>query len=238
MRSASAKSWETNWICWGRCCCHVSCYKCGISWETRECGSLRDEIRSSESTSEGICSWITNSWIASLSLITRRWIASVSLITTSWIASFSQITRRWIASVSLITTSRWIASFSLISWNLSINRGTLCLSLSSSVLGTWSKISSSNTIKHLLNCINCVFHIWKSICIHSLCCILDELTWAVTPGCKILRNAEACCVYSSIGPLLNGVNQVSKSIIRSLLKLFVNKQVVYLFIERRLFESC
>lgn len=190
MRSASAKSWETNWICWGRCCCHVSCLNCRISWETRECGSLRGEIRSSESTSEGICSWIT--------------------------------------------TSSIIAS---ISWTLSINRGTLCLSLSSSVLGTWSKISSSNTIKHLLNCINCVFHIWKSICIHSLCCILDELTWAVTPGCKILGNTEASCVYSSIGPLLNGVNQVSKSIIRSLLKLFVNKQVVYLFIERRLFES-
>lgn len=222
MRSASAKSWETNWICWGRCCCHVSCYKCGISWETRECGSLRDEIRSSETTSEGICNWITTNWIASL-----------SLITTSWIGSFSLITPK----VSLITTS-WNASFSLISWTLSINRGTLCLSLSSSVLGTWSKISSSNTIKHLLNCINCVFHIWKSICIHSLGCILDELTWAVTPGCKILRNAEASCVYSSIGPLLNGVNQVSKSIIRSLLKLFVNKQVVYLFIERRLFESC
>jgi len=204
MRSASAKSWETNWICWGRCCCHVSCLNCWISWETRECGSLRDEIRSNESTSEGICSLITNSWIG---------------------------------NISLITTSLTV-SFSPISWTLSINRGTLCLSLSSSVLGTWSKISSSNTIKHLLNCINCVFHIWKSICIHSLGCILDELTWAVTPGCKILRNAEASCVYSSIGPLLNGVNQVSKSIIRSLLKLFVNKQVVYLFIERRLFESC
>ena len=204
MRSASAKSWETNWICRGKCCCHVSWYKCGISWETRECGSLRDKIRNSESTSEGICNWITNNWIASFSLI----------------------------------TTSWNASFSLISWTLSINRGTLCLSLSSSVLGTWSKISSSNTIKHLLNCINCVLHIWKSICIHSLGCILDELTWAVTPGCKILRNAEASCVYSSIGPLLNGVNQVSKSIIRSLLKLFINKQVVYLFIERRLFESC
>lgn len=206
MRSASAKSWETNWICWGRCCCHVSCLNCWISWETRECGSLRDEIRSSESTSEGICSWITAS--------------------------------RWIASLSLITSFNNDIPVSLISWNLSINRGTLCLSLSSSVLGTWSKISSSNTIKHLLNCINCVFHIWKSICIHSLGCILDELTWAVTPGCKILRNTEASCVYSSICPLLNGVNQVSKSIIRSLLKLFVNKQVVYLFIERRLFESC
>lgn len=206
MRSASAKSWETNWICWGRCCCHVSCLNCWISWETRECGRLRDEIRSGESTSEGICSIISNNSLNS--------------------------------SISPITTSRWIARFSLISRTLSINRGTLCLSLSSSVLGTWSKISSSNTIKHLLNCINCVFHIWKSICIHSLGCILDELTWAVTPGCKILRNAEASCVYSSIGPLLNGVNQVSKSIIRSLLKLFVNKQVVYLFIERRLFESC
>ena len=206
MRSASAKSWETNWICWGRCCCHVSCLNCWISWETRECGRLRDEIRSGESTSEGICSIISNNSLNS--------------------------------SISPITTSRWIAIFSLISRTLSINRGTLCLSLSSSVLGTWSKISSSNTIKHLLNCINCVFHIWKSICIHSLGCILDELTWAVTPGCKILRNAEASCVYSSIGPLLNGVNQVSKSIIRSLLKLFVNKQVVYLLIERRLFESC
>ena len=156
MWSTPAKSWEANWICWWWCCWYNSCRNCSWAWETRECCSLWGDVRSSESTREGVSRWINK---------TRR--------------------------INRTLISNWRA---------------FSLSFRSSVLGTWSEISTSNSVKHLLNCIDCVFNIWKSICIHSLCCILYELTWAITLRCKVLSNTKASCIYSSVWPLDNSVD--------------------------------